>query len=97
MLREGRNRIVRRMFEALGLTVSRLMRMRFGAVALPPRLTRGHFVELERGEVRRLFAAVGTVQVHEASNRQHAKAAPSRVEGPPRNKRYQSHRRKRAR
>jgi 23S rRNA pseudouridine2605 synthase len=97
VVHEGRNRIVRRVFEALGLTVSRLMRTRFGPVELPPRLTRGHFVELQRGEVRRLFAAVGTVQVPEASNRQHARAAPSRGEGPRRKKRYQSHRRKRAR
>jgi 23S rRNA pseudouridine2605 synthase len=56
VLTEGRNRVVRRMFQALGLTVSRLMRIRFGIVALPPRLRRGQHVELPPEEVRRLMA-----------------------------------------
>lgn len=55
VLTEGRNRVVRRMFQALGLTVSRLMRIRFGIVALPPRLRRGQHVELPPQEVKRLM------------------------------------------
>ncbi|MBS1156676.1 MAG: rRNA pseudouridylate synthase [Proteobacteria bacterium] len=51
IIKEGRNREVRRMFEYFGLTVSRLMRVRFGAVTLPPRLKRGQFYELNETEV----------------------------------------------
>lgn len=51
---EGRNRLVRRLFEATGFTVSRLMRVRFGALQLPPRLKRGQFSEMEPADVRRL-------------------------------------------
>ncbi len=51
VLKEGRNRVVRRTFEALGLTVSRLMRVRFGIINLPPRLKRGIQAELGPGEV----------------------------------------------
>jgi len=55
ILKEGKNREVRRMFEAIGLTVSRLMRVRFGPVNLPPRIKRGQWLELDEKEIRRLL------------------------------------------
>jgi 23S rRNA pseudouridine2605 synthase len=59
VLKEGRNRVVRRTFEALGLTVSRLMRVRFGIINLPPRIKRGMMAELDEGEVRKILEWVG--------------------------------------
>ena len=59
VLKEGRNRIVRRTFEALGLPVSRLMRVRFGIVNLPPRLKRGMTAELGEGEVGQVLDWAG--------------------------------------
>ncbi|MDH4235344.1 MAG: pseudouridine synthase [Gallionella sp.] len=59
MLKEGRNRVVRRTFEALDLPVSRLMRVRFGIINLPPRLKRGMTAELGGGEVAQVLDWVG--------------------------------------
>lgn len=59
MLKEGRNRVVRRTFDALGLPVSRLMRVRFGIINLPPRLKRGMTAELGEGEVAQVLDWAG--------------------------------------
>jgi 23S rRNA pseudouridine2605 synthase len=56
-LSEGRNREVRRMFEAVGHAVSRLIRIRYGAMVLPRGLKRGAFVELDEIEIRALTSA----------------------------------------
>jgi 23S rRNA pseudouridine2605 synthase len=60
VVKEGRNRLVRRMFEALGITVSRLMRVRFGIVALPPALKRGIWSEMKDSEIRKLLEWAGS-------------------------------------
>jgi 23S rRNA pseudouridine2605 synthase len=58
-LHEGRNREVRRMFEAVGVVVSRLMRVRYGPFALPPGLKRGQVLELSEADVKKLLADFG--------------------------------------
>ena len=55
---EGRNREVRRMFEAVGHAVSRLIRIRYGAMVLPRGLKRGAFVELDENDIWALTNAV---------------------------------------
>lgn len=59
VIKEGRNREVRRLMEHLGLTVSRLIRVRFGPVAMPPRLKRGMKEELAEEEVGALLQWCG--------------------------------------
>ena len=56
---EGRNREVRRMFEAIGLTVSRLIRTRYGSMTLPRGLKRGRWEEMDEHDVRGLMTQIG--------------------------------------
>jgi 23S rRNA pseudouridine2605 synthase len=58
-LTEGRNREVRRMFEAVGHTVSRLIRTRYGMFLLPPRLRRGKWEEVSPEGVASLMKSAG--------------------------------------
>ncbi len=59
VIKEGRNREIRRLFEALGLTVSRLIRTRYGKVAMPSVVKRGDVLELEPAAVQSLLQSVG--------------------------------------
>lgn len=56
---EGRNREVRRMMEAVGHAVSRLIRVRYGAMVLPRGLKRGAWLELGEADIRALANAAG--------------------------------------
>jgi 23S rRNA pseudouridine2605 synthase len=56
---EGRNREVRRMFESVGVVVSRLMRVRYGPFVLPPGLRRAQVREIEAPDVHKLLTDFG--------------------------------------
>lgn len=57
VLREGRNREVRRLWESQNVMVSRLMRIRYGPIELGRGLKRGHYRELSDKEIKHLYAA----------------------------------------
>ncbi len=57
VLAEGRNREVRRMIEAAGGRVSRLIRVRFGPVVLPGHLAPGRCETLDAGKLQALINA----------------------------------------
>ena len=59
IIAEGRNREVRKLFDAVGLTVSRLIRVRYGSVVLPRGLKRGVWVELDENDMRFILRLTG--------------------------------------
>ena len=74
-IQEGRNREVRRMFEAVGHAVSRLIRIRYGKMMLPRGLKRGEWMELDALDTEQLVRSAGLA-------RSISKAAPGRRSAP---------------
>ncbi len=70
VIAEGRNREVRRMFAAVGLEVSRLIRIRYGVVQLPRSLARGRYSELSPEWVQAWMHDLG-IGVHEVRSGGH--------------------------
>ncbi|MEY3762331.1 MAG: Ribosomal large subunit pseudouridine synthase [Pseudomonadota bacterium] len=62
---EGRNREVRRMMEAVGHAVSRLIRIRYGAMVLPHGLRRSTYMELDEADIRALTHAANKAETAE--------------------------------
>src|SRR3977135_346224 len=85
---EGRNREVRRMFEAIGLTVSRLIRTRYGSMTLPHGLKRGRWEELDEHAVRDLLSANGLDKPVGQNPDGKRGEFPERQGGPDRNNNY---------
>jgi 23S rRNA pseudouridine2605 synthase len=58
IVKEGKNREVRRLWESQGLQVSRLTRIRYGPIMLPRSVRAGHFQDLQQDEVKALYTTV---------------------------------------
>jgi 23S rRNA pseudouridine2605 synthase len=87
VLTEGKNREVRRMFESVGVTVSRLIRTRFGPVYLPSRLKRGQMQELDDATSAALMVELGVwkdpdAKPGEGEDNPYAATAPRHKEAP---------------
>ncbi len=80
---EGRNREVRRMLEAVGHAVSRLIRIRYGAMMLPRGLKRGAWMELDERDIRALANAAGGARPRVAADGAEGSEAPVRRERAP--------------
>src|SRR5258706_10140207 len=91
VIREGRNREVRRMWESQGLLVSRLKRIRYGNIELPRGLLKGHNEPLDPEQVKSLRNLVGandpepTLTLHPViGQRRASKSAPNEIRPAPR-------------
>jgi len=81
---EGRHREVRRLWEAIGVTVSRLTRVRYGHLSLPRKLRVGRWQELEMKDMQALLRAAGMGNARSSPKRQQKPVrqhAPSRRRG----------------
>lgn len=65
VVKEGKYREVRRMWDAVGGKVNRLIRTRYGAMTMPQSLKMGHYVELTDAEIRKLWPRNKSVEGEE--------------------------------
>jgi 23S rRNA pseudouridine2605 synthase len=68
IVKEGRNRLVRRIWESLNYSVSRLIRVRFGNVYLPSSLKRGRHIELDEEEIESLTLFLNQLEMQKQAN-----------------------------
>ena len=80
VLMEGKNREVRRLFEAVGLVVSRLKRVRYGPVFLSSTLRSGRWTELGEDDIAGLYRLVGLPVPH--AERRRGRGRPEREKQP---------------
>ena len=73
VLREGRNREVRRLWESQGLKISRLQRVRYGPIELPRRVSPGKWEELDTKGIQLLFEAAGLPRPEWVAPRRHTR------------------------
>lgn len=78
---EGRNREVRRMLESVGHAVSRLIRIRYGAMLLPRGLKRGAWMELDDADIRALVQAAGGTRAPRQDGEGAGRAKPAAKQG----------------
>lgn len=76
-LKEGRKREVRRLWEAVGLKVSRLIRIKYAGVSLDPNIKTGQFRELTLSEINKLRKTVHLDPIEEAAPSMELNAAQS--------------------
>jgi 23S rRNA pseudouridine2605 synthase len=86
VITEGRNREVRKLFDAVGLTVNRLIRIRYGCVVLPRGLKRGVWIDLEDRDVRALRQIAGLREPQARSANVEEVARPIRPQRGPRDR-----------
>ena len=79
---EGRYREVRRMLESVGHAVSRLIRIRYGAMMLPRGLKRGAWMELDETDIRSLTRAASAVPTRQQAGASGFADAPRAAPGP---------------